>query len=127
VDYVFGAIDGAIKGRYLERTIDSGSWPCDISGAQKVKLRVPVEVRPRPPIHPDPPPLPGVKAFESELTSAEIQDLVDIVGELATAAVGHNLTFRLRIALGGEKDVPDDVVEKLNKLLDGVKEGFKFT
>ncbi|MEW6541887.1 MAG: DUF499 domain-containing protein [Bacillota bacterium] len=128
------AIDGAIKGRYLERTIDSGAWPCDISGAQKVKLRVPAEVTPKPPVYPPPvypppppPPPPGVKIAEDELTPAEIQDLAEIIGELAGGAVGHDLAFRLRITLGGEKDVPDEVVEKLNKLLSKVKDGYKLT
>jgi hypothetical protein len=37
------AIDGACRARFLERTPDSGSWPCDFTRAPSVKLRVPRE------------------------------------------------------------------------------------
>ena len=36
---VRAAIDGACQGRYLERTEDSGPWPCDYAGAAKVMLK----------------------------------------------------------------------------------------
>jgi hypothetical protein len=49
------AIDGAIRSRILERTEDSGPWPCDWSGAAHVRLRVPKEAprAPRPHRQPD--------------------------------------------------------------------------
>ncbi len=33
------AIDGAFQGRLLERTLESGPWPCDVAGAGQVKLK----------------------------------------------------------------------------------------
>ena len=36
---VRAAIDGAFQGRLLERTVDSGPWPCDYAGAAKVMLK----------------------------------------------------------------------------------------
>ena len=38
------AIDGAIRARLLERTADSGPWPCPLSGAAAVKLQRPANV-----------------------------------------------------------------------------------
>jgi len=35
------AIDGSIRASYLELTLDSGTWPCPLSAAQSVKVRVP--------------------------------------------------------------------------------------
>lgn len=121
------AIDRAIRVRMLERAIDSGPWPCDLSGAQNVKLRVPagrVEPPPGPPL---PPPLPpGVRVAEAELRPNEIQDLADVVGELVAAAVGYDLTFRLRVEVGGDSEVPDEVVKKLNKILEDVAVDLRF-
>src|SRR5258708_4345376 len=37
------AIDGAFRARLLERTIDSGSWPCDYAGATALKICLPQE------------------------------------------------------------------------------------
>ncbi len=33
------AIDGAIRARQIERTVDSGPWPCDYAGAKFVKIQ----------------------------------------------------------------------------------------
>lgn len=121
------AIDGAIRVRMLEKSIDSGPWPCELSGAQNVKLRVPagrVEPPPGPPV-PLPPGL-GVRVAEAELRPNEIQDLADVVGDLVAAAVGYDLTFRLRLEMGGDSEVPDEVVTKMNKILEDVSEEFKF-
>ena len=37
---VRAAIDGAFQGRLLERTVESGPWPCDFAGAKQVKVKV---------------------------------------------------------------------------------------
>ena len=44
---VRAAIDGACQGRLLERTEDSGPWPCDYAGAAKVKLKPAKQARRR--------------------------------------------------------------------------------
>lgn len=109
------AIDGAIKARLLEKTIDSGPWPCDFGGARQVKLRVPAgEVVPPPtPL----PPKPGFKVAQAELRPHQIQDLAEIIGELVNAAVGYNLVFKLQVELGGAGTLPDEVVQEVNRLL----------
>lgn len=112
------AIDGAIRARLLERTVDSGPWPCDISGAKNVKLRVPAVL----PLPPAPPPAAraGVKVAAAELRPSEIQDLADVIGELLSAAVGYDLGFYLRVELKGNAQVPASVVERVNQILAGV-------
>lgn len=112
------AIDGAIKARLLEKTIDSGPWPCDFGGARQVKLRVPAgEVVPPPTPPPPLPPKPGFKVAQAELRPHQIQDLAEIIGELVNAAVGYELVFRLRVELGGAAALPAEVVQKINELL----------
>ncbi|MBI4318932.1 MAG: hypothetical protein HY675_10605 [Chloroflexi bacterium] len=111
------AIDGAIRARLLERTIDSGPWPCDYAGARLVKLQVPSVVVPPPP----PPPIvrAGVKMAEADLETGEIQDLADNVAAIKTAATaaGCTIKFRVMIELSGKEAVPDNVVEKVNEVL----------
>jgi hypothetical protein len=113
------AIDGAFRARLLERTLDSGAWPCDYVGAQIVKLRLPSE-QPPPPIPPSPLPMPGVLVAEAELRPHQIQDLADVIGNLVQAAVGHDLKFRLRVELGSGTPLPNEVVEKVDAILKGI-------
>jgi hypothetical protein len=97
------AIDGAIRARMLERTADSGPWPCPISGATAVKLRrpenVPVPVTPSPPVVTTP----GTFATEAELQSQELMDLADSLGDVLKAAVPNTLKLNVRIELGGSQ------------------------
>ena len=120
------AIDGAIKARLLEKTIDSGPWPCDFGGARRVKFRVPTE-EVAPPSEPPPlPPKPGFKVARAELRPHQIQDLADIVGQLVNATVGYNLVFKLQLELGGAGTaLPDEVVRKVNELLGAIAADYK--
>lgn len=111
------AIDGALRMRSLERTLDSGNWPCDYAGAHNVKLRLPVEKPVPPPISPLQPPLPGILTAETALRPNQIQDLADVVGELGTAAAGCGLEFHMRIELGGKGKPAPEVVKRVNEIL----------
>ena len=53
---VRGALDGALRARLLERTPDSGPWPCDYVGAEALTLQVPHEPEREYPHIPTPPP-----------------------------------------------------------------------
>ncbi len=119
------AISGAIQARYLEMTVDSGAWPCDLNGANAVRLRVPagkVEVPPEPPVQPV---RPGVRVGEAELKLNEIQDLADVVGDLKSAVVGLNLRVAVRIELSGDQPPSDDVIEKVNRVLSAVSKDIR--
>ncbi len=79
------AIDGAYRARYLETTLDSGTWPCEYPGAQAVKLRIPnkdttstmVDIQTSPIYSTKP----GVRVAEADLRPNEIQDLADVIGD----------------------------------------------
>ncbi len=80
------------------------------------------------PVIPTPPlvqsPKPGVRVAEVELHPNEIQDLADILGELGKVTAGYDMKFILKIELGGTISPPDEIVEKVDKLLKDVSTGF---
>ena len=108
------AIDGAVRARFVERTLDSGPWPCDLNGAQTAKFRLPVE---KPTTVVTVTPKAGLLSAEAELTVGQVQDLAYCVADLQQAAVGHGLRFWLRVGLGGELPAPPELVDRLNDLL----------
>jgi hypothetical protein len=116
------AIDGAIRARLLERTADSGPWPCPLSGAAAVKLHRPKNV-PMPP--PPPPPKPGTFTAESELQSQELMDLADLLGEALKASVPNTLKLSVRLELGGEPKATEAKVKAINAILAKVKKGLE--
>jgi len=115
-------IEGAIRARVLETTIDSGPWPCDLSGARSVKVRVPAEGVLA--LTPQPPPRTGRHVAAAELKPNEVQDLADVVGDIVKAAVGHTLTFRVEIELQGANENAADAVSRINKSLKSVSPTF---
>jgi Protein of unknown function (DUF499) len=123
------AIDGACQGRYLERTEDSGPWPCDYSLAAKVLLkpRSTSPASPAPAPAPTPPPAPaGVLVASSYLKPGEIQDLADQIGEISSEAVGCDLKIQVRIEIGSAGHRPsDDLVARLNAKLAEVSKDLK--
>jgi hypothetical protein len=117
------ALDGALRARLLERTPDSGPWPCDYVGAEALKLQVPHEPERKYPNISAPPSLaPGMLVAEAELRLNELQDLADSIASIRQAAVGFDLKFRLRLELSGASRPPDDVVTKLNLLLQDISD-----
>ncbi len=117
------AIDGALRAGLLERTLDSGPWPCDFSGANAVKLRLPRVHVPQP--APQAKPTAGVLVAEAEVGPMEIQDLAEQVGEITRAAVGFGLKFYLRVELGGHSQPSDETVSKISALLQRVSDGLR--
>ena len=111
------ALDGAFRNRLLERTLDSGNWPCDFATVQTIKMRVPLAqpVPPTPP--PSVPPKSGVRLAQAELQLNQLQDLSDAAGELKSATAGYDLKFRIEIELGGATPVPGEITAKANKIL----------
>ena len=116
---VRAVLDGALRARLLERTPDSGPWPCDYVGAEALTLQVPHEPEREYP-HIPTPPQPGMLVAEAELRLNELQDLADSIANIRQAAVGFDLKFRLRLELSGVSRPPDDVVTKINLLLQDI-------
>jgi hypothetical protein len=113
------AIDGALSARFLELAPDCGTWPCDLSGANAVKLQVP---RKTPLLPPPPVPRAGVIVAEAELTPNEIQNLAEQVGALTKAAAGQEIKYRLRVEFGGAKRPADDHIKKVKGILKDVSD-----
>ncbi len=130
------AIDGAFRSRLLERTLDSGSWPCDYAGASAVKLRLPQQSQPLASVEPPrvelsrgagelrstyqtnvrvAKPVNNVLVTEADLQPNQIQDLADAIADIKNAAAGIDLKFRLRIELGGELPPTDEVKARINR------------
>lgn len=110
---VRAAINTAIRGRLLERTADSGPWPCDWLGAANVHLRVPEEV----PLTPVSLLTPSRKHAEAELESSELQDLVEGLPDVLKAGAGLNLRFVLRLELGETLEPTPEQLARLNEAL----------
>jgi hypothetical protein len=120
------AIDGACRARLLERTPDSGTWPCDFASAAAIKLRVPQEEQvPRVLEKAELPRKPGVLVAAADLQVSQIQDLAEHVAELAKLAVGFDLTFHLRVEFSGTSRPSEEIIAKMNKLLSEVSEVLK--
>jgi len=117
------AIEGALRTRILERTEDSGAWPCDYPGAKTLRLRIP-EVAPLPPPAPPPPPKPGVLAARAELRPSQIQDLADQVSEITRLTAGMEVKFSVEIELSGTRAGSGETIAKVNEILGAISEGF---
>jgi len=124
-------IDGALRARLLDRSIDSGSWPCDYTGARAVKIILPREQeaqhqpvsRQPTTIHESrPSSSPTILVAEAALQLDEIQDLSEQVGELMRTVTnaGLNLHFHLRVELVPAAQVSDETLERVNELLEEV-------
>ena len=116
------AIDGALRSHFLERTVDSGPWPCELAGASVVKLKVPSGAPPSPP---PAPPRPGVVSAAAEMKANEIQDLADVVSEIVKAAAGCDIKFKVSVELGGDEPPPAEVIAQINEILKGLVDGME--
>jgi hypothetical protein len=118
------AIDAAIHARIIERAEDSGPWPCDIGGANHAQFVLPTT---KPAIvSPVKKLAPGLVVATAYLKTNEIQDLADRIGDIGTAAVGHDLKIQVRLELGGKAPVPKTVLSTINGLLEDVSKDLKF-
>jgi hypothetical protein len=126
---VRNAIDAAVHACLIEKTADSGRWPCDISGAGQAKFVVPGKKPETVPPHVQPPVVPfppGVHVASAYLKPNQIQDLADQLGEIGTTAVGHDLKVQVRIELGGKTPVPKNLLTKINGMLVDISKELKF-
>jgi hypothetical protein len=106
------AIDGALRGRMLERSAESGPWPCEWAGAQNVRLCLPKE----PPPPSAPPVAPGQKTYvaEAELSAGEMQNLGEHIGGLQKAAAGLNLHVTVKVQVAAKTALSEETIKDVN-------------
>ncbi|QGU33786.1 DUF499 domain-containing protein [Thermochromatium tepidum] len=118
---VAAALDEAFRLGLIERTLDSGPWPCDLGGAAAVKIvaRKSEDKDPPPPKHY------GSKAASADLQTHEVQDLADHIDALREATAGHPLRIRVTVEIGEAGKVEQEVIERVNGILGKIKAGWK--
>jgi hypothetical protein len=118
---VVSALDEAFRLGLIERSLDSGAWPCDLGGAAAVKIVT------RKSEAKEPPPTKhyGSKAASADLQTHEVQDLADNIDALRDATAGHPLRIRVTVEIGENGQVDQTVVDKVNAVLAKVKVGWK--
>lgn len=110
------ALDDAFEARWLERTPDSGPWPCDAAGAAAVTLATPKEKPPPKEVH----------AAFADLEPNELQDFVEMLPNLLAKTAGVPLTLHLRVTLGNGAEAHSELKSSLNELLEGVNDNLRF-
>lgn len=118
---VAAALDEAFRLGLIERSLDSGPWPCDLGGAAAVKI----VARKSETNELDQPKNYGLKTATAELQTHEVQDLADHIDALREATAGHPLRIRVTVEIGDGSQVDQTVVDKVNAVLAQVKACWK--
>lgn len=121
-------IGGALQARFIALTDDSAPWPCDLSAAKTVKIKLTKGAG-----NGGNPGGAGGTATTKLVASAEfepseIQDLADLVPKLLDFKAKANvpLRFHVRMEIGDGTQKPSTATAaELNKLIQGIKDGFK--
>jgi hypothetical protein len=116
-------IDGAIRSRWLERTNDSGAWPCDAKDAALARFRQP-EIKPEPRVIEEIPRIDRLVG-EASLEVIEIQELGERIGEIKKLLSGLDVTISVRIEVKEASKLDPEALEKLNTVLAAVAPGLK--
>ena len=115
------ALDEGFRLGLIERTLDSGAWPCDLGGAGAVKIHLRSDA-PRV-TEPDPRSY-GAKVASADLETHQLQELADCVDELRQATAGQKLKLRVVIEVGEAGKVPPETIAAVNGVLGKVKAGW---
>lgn len=114
-------LEEAFRLGLIERTLDSGPWPCDLGGAGTVKIRVrQAEAKEAAAAKHY-----GSKVAIAELQTHEVQDLADNIDALREATAGQPLRIRVTVEVGDGGNVDQSVIDKVNVVLSLVKTGWK--
>ena len=126
-------IGASLNARFTQLADGLAAWPCDLPGAQTVKLKVA-------PAGPGggtggggtggggKTGLPKVLVAQAELEPAEIQNLGDIMPQFldVKAKSKQPISFHIRIEIGNGIDLPSaEIAKTINGLLAEVKDGFQ--
>lgn len=117
------ALEEAFQLGLIERTLDSGPWPCDLGGAGLVKVRVPEGGEPG--IKLKPVIAYGAKRAVSNLKIDEVQDFADRIDDLKKLAAGQKFHIQVSVEIGEAGSLSEQLVEDINDLLSGIKPGWK--
>ncbi len=110
---ICAAIESAFRSGLLDRTRDSGPWPCDYAGAKSLRLTVAKEsAQPRQPVAPS--------AELTPLGADQLQDLVDMLPNLLKAAAGYDLRFKVEVKISGKRPPDEATKQALNTILKSV-------
>ncbi len=115
------ALEEAFRLGLIERTLDSGAWPCDRGGTSAVKVRIGKNEAKEP----SPPKHYGSKVATAELQTHEVQDLADHIDTLREATAGHPLRIHVTLEIGENGQIDQAVVDKVNAVLSQIKTGWK--
>lgn len=123
-------VGGAISARFVAPGPQSAPWPCDLAGANGVKLEVAAGggAGGAGDGNTGGDSTPGVRAAEVVLEPSRIQDLGDLVPALLKIKAKANVAmkFQIRLELGDGTSVPsEEVVAEVNGLLKDLDDGFR--
>ena len=118
------AIESGIQARWIEIAPRSPAWPCDQSEAPKVVIHAPADRKYNQGGSEQRIKEARILTASARLEPAGIQELADRLGEILSAAVGHDITVNVQIDLSTENQPGDSTVEQINSLLSQVSENF---
>lgn len=131
-------VDGALKARFIALQEGSSTWPCEMPGANGVKLKVAASggggtgggtggAGATGAGWPGAATGPKTMVARAELEPSEVQDLADLIPQLLELKNKANmpLVFRAQVEFGNGETEPDaGVAAEITKLLGSVKDGF---
>ena len=127
-------IGASLQARFTQLVDGSTPWPCDLPAAQTVKIKVAPagtgggtgggddgddETGGR---------QPQLLVASAPFEPSEIQDLADLIPQLLEfkAKAKVPLRFHVRLEVGDGTERPaEEVIVEVNKLIEGLKEGFR--
>ena len=114
------ALEEGFRIGLLERTLDSGVWPCDMGGAGAIKIRA----RKSEATH-KPPQAYGARIATAELQAHEVQDFAEHIDRLREATAGLAFRVKVTVELGEAGKVEQGALDNVNAILGQVKPGWK--
>lgn len=132
---IVAVLNNAFKAGLLVRTEDSGMWPCDVGGAQAVRIQLPQKTEldyskksnfPDPPhsIHDPDKKNMGDCLAKAMLNVEQMQTFAEMLGELQNIAAQYGITYYLYLEVGEVEHPTEEVVATINTLLAKVSPDF---
>ncbi|MEK6675065.1 MAG: DUF499 domain-containing protein [Planctomycetota bacterium] len=123
---VCDVIGGSLQARFIALADESAPWPCDLSAANTVKIKVTAAGTGGGTGGGGPTP-PNVRVAEADFEPSQMQDLGDLIPELleVKAKARIAMRFHVRLEVGDRNARPaDDVIAEINRILKDLREEF---